>query len=289
LTNSYFSINCSGKLHDFHQIAVMGILNATPDSFYDGGQYSNLNFAIEHAAKMLAEGADIIDVGGVSTRPNAAHVSEQEEMDRVLPVIERLTASFKDIIISIDTFRASVAQAAYLAGAHIVNDISGGDMDEGMFPLIARLKCPYILSHIKGTPQNMQNNPQYEDVVLEVLKTLTEKATKLKEQGVNDIILDPGFGFGKTIDQNYQLLTGIQVMSKSIAYPILAGISRKSMLYKPLGITPKESLTATAAAHLIAIQNGARLLRVHDVKAAKDVIKIWELSQGRGEIHNATS
>ncbi|MFT4969398.1 MAG: dihydropteroate synthase [Chitinophagales bacterium] len=255
------------------------MLNATPDSFYDGGQFKQLNYAVEHAAKMLAEGADIIDVGGVSTRPDAKEVSQQEEMDRVLPLIEKLGLSFKDVIISIDTFRSEVAKEALKLGAHIVNDISGGSIDAQMFETVAQLKCPYILSHIQGTPQTMQLNPQYEDVVLDVVKELSLKVKQLEDAGVHDIIIDPGFGFGKTIEQNYELLAGLPLLNRAFKYPILLGLSRKSMLYKPLGLTPQESLNATTAAHMIALQNGAQLLRVHDVKEAKQAIQLWELSQ----------
>lgn len=280
LTNPSFSINCSGKLHEFNHVAIMGILNATPDSFYDGGLHNNLNFAVEHAAKMLAEGADIIDVGGVSTRPNAEEVNQQEELDRVIPVIEKLHASFGDILISIDTYRAAVAKEAKDKGAHIINDISGGEMDKEMFATVASLNCPYILSHIQGTPQDMQDNPQYEDVVLDVVKILSTKVKELEKLGVKDIIIDPGFGFGKTIAQNYELLNGVEVLRRTLNYPVLVGVSRKSMLSKPLAITSKESLNATTAAHMVALQKGAQLLRVHDVKEAKQAVKIWELAEG---------
>lgn len=272
-----FSLNCNGKLKEFQSVAVLGILNATPDSFYDGGKHNNLNFAIEHAAKLISEGADIIDIGGASTRPNAAIVSPQEEMDRVVPIIEKLKDSFKEVVISIDTYYSQVAKAACHAGASIVNDISGGTIDATMFPFIAANKFPYVLSHIQGTPQNMQQNPQYEDVVLEVVKYLSIKIKELETLGVKDIIIDPGFGFGKTVKQNYSLLANIKLLEKTLNKPVLIGISRKSMLYKPLEITAQESLNATTAAHMIALQNGAKLLRVHDVKAAKEAIKIWEL------------
>lgn len=274
-----FSLNCNGNLKEFHSVAVLGILNATPDSFYDGGKFNNLNYALEHAAQMITEGADIIDVGGASTRPNAEILSIAEETDRVVPLIEKLKTSFKGITISIDTYRSEVAKAACNAGASIVNDISGGTMDDEMFTFVAKNRFPYILSHIQGTPQNMQLNPQYEDVVLEVLKDLSIKVNQLESLGVKDIIIDPGFGFGKTIEQNYSLLANLKLLEKALNKPVLAGLSRKSMLYKPLNITPQESLNATTAAHVIALQNGAKLLRVHDVKAAKEAIQIWELSK----------
>lgn len=277
LSNPTFSLNCKGRIHEFNEVVLMGILNVTPDSFYDGGRHNTLDFAVEHAANMLAEGAQIIDVGGMSTRPQADAVSVQEELDRVIPVIEKLKTSFGEVLISVDTFRSVVARESIQAGAHIVNDISGGTLDEKLFETLAELNCPYILSHIQGTPQTMQANPQYEDVVLEVSKFFSERVETLTKMGVKDIILDPGFGFGKQVEHNYQLLEGIKLMAQVFDQPILAGLSRKSMLYKPLGITPEESLPATSAAHLIAIQNGARLLRVHDVKEAKQVLKIWEV------------
>jgi len=274
-----FSLNCNGKFKEFQSVAVLGILNITPDSFFDGGKHNNLNFAIEHAAKMLAEGADIIDVGGASTRPNAEIVSPAEEIDRVVPVIEKLKSNFKEIIISIDTYYSEVAKAACNAGASIVNDISGGTIDATMFDFLAEHNnLPYVLSHIQGTPQNMQQNPQYEDVVLDVVKYLSIKINKLEALGVKDIIIDPGFGFGKTVEQNYSLLANIKLLEKALNKPVLVGVSRKSMLYKPLNITPKDSLNATTVAHVIALQNGAKLLRVHDVKAAKEAINIWELT-----------
>lgn len=255
----------------------MGILNVTPDSFYDGGRFNTLDYAVEHAANMLAEGAQIIDVGGMSTRPNAQIISVQEELDRVIPVVEKLVKSFDQIIISVDTFRSEVARTGVQAGAHIVNDISGGTLDDKLFETVAELGCPYILSHIQGTPQTMQAKPQYEDVVLEITKFFSEQVETLTTMGVKDIILDPGFGFGKTVTHNYELLEGIKLMAEVFDQGILAGLSRKSMLCKPLGITPEESLPATSAAHLIAIQNGARLLRVHDVKEAKQVLGIWNI------------
>lgn len=280
LTKASFSLNCSGKLAHFTDVAIMGILNVTPDSFYDGGQFQELNFAVEHAAKMMAEGADIIDLGGASSRPDAIMLSPQEEIERVMPVIEKLRLTFPEIILSIDTYHHQVAEAACDAGASIVNDISGGDLDDEMFDFVSKRQCPYILTHIQGTPQNMQKNPQYEDVVLDVIKALTKKIDTLEEKGVKDIIVDPGFGFGKTVEQNFALLANLKLLAKTTNKPVLAGLSRKSMLYKPLHISAKESLNATTAANVLAIQNGASLLRVHDVKAAKEAVQVCALMQG---------
>ena len=280
LKKANFSLNCKGHLLQYDDVVIMGILNTTPDSFYDGGRYNHLDLAIEHVAKMLAEGADIIDVGGASTRPGAEELSVQEEIDRVVPVIEKMSHTFKKLTISIDTYQSEVAKAALAAGAHIVNDISGGSMDEGMFDLVAQEKCPYILTHIQGTPKQMQENPVYSDVVLEVVQELSIKIKQLEQMGLVDIIVDPGFGFGKTVAQNYEILRNLSLFEKALSKPILAGVSRKSMLYKPLGIRPEDSLNATTAAHILAIQNGASLLRVHDVKAAKEAVEIWKLYQG---------
>lgn len=275
--NHSFSINANGRLLNFNGVALMGILNITPDSFFDGGRHNSINNAVEHTAKMLAEGADIIDIGGASTRPNAQKVSEQEEADRVLPIIEKMVSTFPDIVISIDTYYSKVAEQAIESGASIVNDISGGTMDKKMFDFVAKNKLPYVLSHIQGTPTNMQENPQYNNVVLDVLKELSFKVKELEEKGANDIIVDLGFGFGKTVEHNYELLANLRLFKEALQKPLLVGVSRKSMLYKPLGITPQESLPATTAAHAIAIQNGADILRVHDVKATKQVMEVLKL------------
>lgn len=272
--NHSFSINAKGKLLTYNKVAVMGILNITPDSFFDGGTHNQLHLAIEHTAKMLTEGADIIDVGGASTRPEAATVSIQEEMDRILPVVEKLANTFLDIVISVDTYHASVAKEAVKHGAAIVNDISGGNIDATMFDYIVKDKIPYVLMHMQGTPATMQQNPQYNDVVLDILKELSVKIKDLEQKGATDIIVDLGFGFGKTVEQNYALLANLRLFKETLQKPLLVGVSRKSMLYKPLGTTAQDSLQATTAAHVIAIQNGADILRVHDVKAAKQAIEI---------------
>lgn len=287
LKKASFSLNCNGRLVHYDGVALMGILNTTPDSFFDGGKYNQLDLAVEHAANMLAAGADIIDVGGASSRPGASVLSPQEEIDRVVPVIEQLKRSFNDIVLSIDTYQSAVAQEALRAGASIVNDISGGKMDKGMFPLLAKEKCPYILTHILGDPTTMQKQPEYGDVVLDVLKELSEKVIQLEQLGVHDIIIDPGFGFGKTLEQNYALLRNLRLFEKALGRPVLAGLSRKSMLYKPLGLRPEDSLNATTAANILALQNGAKILRVHDVKEAKEALEIFELYEGASSINSA--
>ena len=251
----------------------MGILNITPDSFYDGGKYKNELEILTQTEKMLHEGATFIDVGAYSSRPGAAHISEKEELSRILPVIDLLVKNFPEIILSVDTFRSEIAQKTIENGAAIINDISGGKMDENMFQTVADLQVPYILMHMLGTPQNMQQNPVYEDVTIDIITFFSKQIYKLHQLKVNDIIIDVGFGFGKTIENNYELLSNLSLF-KQLDVPILAGISRKSMLYKPLEITAKEALNATTVANTIALLNGASILRVHDVKEAVEAIKI---------------
>ncbi|WP_440122840.1 dihydropteroate synthase [Tenacibaculum sp. Ill] len=267
------TINCKGTLVDLTKPKVMGILNVTPDSFFDGGKYKNERDILEQAEKILSEGATFIDVGAYSSRPGAKHISEEEELQRMLPVVELLIKNFPEIIISIDSFRSRVVEESINAGAAIINDISGGKMDEQMFKTVAKLQVPYIMMHMKGTPQNMQQNPQYENVVTEVISFFAEQLFKLRELKVNDVIIDVGFGFGKTLDQNYELLKKLSLF-KSLDVPILTGVSRKSMLYKLLGVTPKEALNATTVANTIALLNGTHILRVHDVKEAVETVKI---------------
>ena len=254
----------------------MGILNITPDSFYDGGKYKNELEILTQTEKMLHEGATFIDVGAYSSRPGAAHISEKEELSRILPVIDLLGKNFPEIILSVDTFRSEIAQKTIENGAAIINDISGGKMDENMFQTVADLQVPYILMHMLGTPQNMQQNPVYEDVTIDIITFFSKQIYKLHQLKVNDIIIDVGFGFGKTIENNYELLSNLSLF-KQLDVPILAGISRKSMLYKPLEITAKEALNATTVANTIALLNGASILRVHDVKEAVEAIKIVKL------------
>ena len=271
-----YSINCKGKLIDLSTPKVMGILNVTPDSFFDGGKHSNNSLIIAHVEKMLAEGADFIDVGAYSSRPGAKHISEEEETERILPIIKLLTKTFPAIILSVDTFRSAVAEKCILEGACMINDISAGDLDHKMFPTIAKLQVPYIIMHMQGNPQNMQQSPAYTNIVNEVLFYFSKKINQLRELGVNDIITDAGFGFGKTLEHNYNLLHHLQLF-ENLNCPILVGISRKSMLYKPLQITAETALNATTSANTIALLNGANIIRVHDVKEAVETVKIVEL------------
>ena len=267
------TINCKGNLIDVSSPKVMGILNITPDSFYDGGKYKNESDILFQTEKMLLEGATFIDVGAYSSRPGAAHISENEELNRMIPVVDLLINHFPEIIISVDTFRSKIAKETIENGSAMINDISGGKMDEKMFQTIADLQVPYILMHMLGTPQNMQQNPVYEDVTKEIISFFAAQIYKLHQLKVNDIIIDVGFGFGKTMQHNYEILNNLSLF-KILDAPILAGVSRKSMLYKPLKINAYEALNATTVANTIALLNGANILRVHDVKEAMEAIKI---------------
>ena len=274
LINTKLSLNVSGKAMLMEQPLVMGILNVTPDSFSDGGNYLSVEAAVEHASQMLADGADIIDIGGCSSRPNAEEISTETELERVIPVIKALKAENPHVVISIDTYRAEVAKQAVLAGAGIINDISAGDIDPEMFETVADLQVPYILTHIKGTPKNMQEQTDYQQFELEVTDKLAKKIHQLKNLGVRDIIIDPGFGFAKNLDQNFVLLRNLPLL-QIFELPILVGVSRKSMIYKYLDITPAESLNGSSALHMLALQNGANILRVHDVKEASEVVALF--------------
>lgn len=267
------TLNCNGILIDVSSPKVMGILNITPDSFYDGGKYKSEKDILKQTEKMLQEGATFIDVGAYSSRPGAKHIDEKEELKRILPVIDLLIKNFQDIIISVDTFRSQVAEQTIAAGAAIINDISGGNMDSKMFETVAKLRVPYILMHMLGTPQNMQKNPIYEDVTQEIITFLAKKIYELHQLKVNDVIVDVGFGFGKTSQHNFEILKNLSLFT-SLEAPILVGVSRKSMLYKTLAITAKESLNATTSANTIALLNGANILRVHDVKEAVEAVTI---------------
>ena len=267
------TINCKGTLIDLSSPKVMGILNITPDSFYDGGAYKSEAALLAQVEKMLSDGATFIDVGAYSSRPGAAHVSEEEELKRILPVIRLLIREFPEILISIDTFRSKIAQECIQAGAAIINDISGGSMDRKMFQTIANLQVPYIVMHMLGTPQNMQKNPIYKAVTSDLISFFADKIHQLHQLQVNDVLIDVGFGFGKTQEHNFELLKNLSLF-KNLEVPILVGVSRKSMLYKTLDISAKEALNATTSANTIALLNGASILRVHDVKEAVEAVKI---------------
>lgn len=271
-----YTLNCGGQLLVLNRPKIMGILNTTPDSFFDGGQYNSVDNALARAEKMLNEGADILDVGGYSTRPGAAVITESEEIERTTKVIAHIKKHLPQAIISVDTFRASVAKACIDAGAAIVNDISAGDDDAQMIPYIAQTNVPYILMHKQGTPQTMQKAPQYTNVVQEVVDYLVKKVALLHSMGVNDIVIDPGFGFGKTVEHNYQLLKHLNAFSVCDV-PILAGISRKSLINKVLNTKADEALNGTTVLNTIALLNGAHILRVHDVKEAKEAITLVSL------------
>lgn len=275
MLNPRLTLNCRGQLLSLERPIVMGILNVTPDSFFDGGQYRGRDAILARAEQMLEEGAALLDVGGMSTRPGAAPVPEAEELQRVIPAVDAIHQAFPEAIVSVDTVRARVAQESVAAGAAIVNDISAGRMDEALYATVAALDVPYVLMHMQGMPRDMQKEPYYENVVLEVLDFLIAEAGKLRELGVKDIILDPGFGFGKAVHHNYQLLKNLHVF-QILDYPILAGLSRKSMINRVLGIRAAEALNGTTALHMIALQQGAKILRAHDVRPAIETIKLWE-------------
>jgi len=270
------TINCNGSLIDLSIPKVMGILNITPDSFYDGGKYKNKSEILIQTEKMLSDGATFIDIGAYSSRPGAKHISEEEELQRIIPVVKLLIEKFPGILISVDTFRSKVAKETIEIGAALINDISGGKMDENMFKTIAELQVPYILMHMQGTPQNMQKNPSYENVTKDLISFFAAQIFELRQLQVKDVIIDVGFGFGKTLVHNYQLLKDLALF-KSLDTPVLAGISRKSMLYKPLNSSAQEALNATTSANTIALLNGANILRVHDVKEAVEATKIVNL------------
>lgn len=266
-----YRINCKGKLFSWTDPLVMGIINATPDSFAGGHLEKGVDGIVQMAGTMITEGADILDIGGQSTRPGSVRVSAPEETERVLPVITAIHKQWPDMLLSIDTYHHEVARAAVNAGASIVNDISSGDMDDRMLATVAELKVPYICMHMKGRPDTMQADPQYGNVVTEVLDYLVQKIQACHNAGIDDVIIDPGFGFGKNIQHNFQLLHGLAGLGIT-GKPVLAGLSRKSTIWKTLGITPDEALNGTTVLNTIALQQGAAILRVHDVKAAKEAV-----------------
>jgi len=267
------TINCRGQLLDFSTPKVMGILNITPDSFYDGGKLTSEEEVLKQAEKMLSEGADILDIGGMSSRPGAEIIPEDEELSRVLPHIKNIVKKFPAAIISVDTIRAKVADESLKAGAHIINDISAGRFDEAIIPTVAKHKVPFVIMHMQGLPNNMQQNPQYQNVTTEVMDFFAERIAACRKAGISDLILDVGFGFGKTLEHNYTLLSKLKYFS-NLNSPILTGVSRKGMIYKTLGTNTEQALNGTTVANTIALMNGAQILRVHDVKEAKEVVKI---------------
>lgn len=272
------SINCKGRLIDFNTPKVMGILNTTPNSFYDGGRYGSLAALMKHTEKMLEEGASIIDVGAYSSQPSASFVSEEEEIRRILPVVIELERLFPGIVLSVDTFRSGVARQVLDHGAAMINDISAGMLDDAMMETVAAFKAPYIMMHMKGTPQNMQQFTTYEDVMKEMIFYFSERMATAKQHGITDVIIDPGFGFSKTLDQNYEILNKLELLQQ-LEVPVLSALSRKSMIYRFLDTVPQEALNGTTVLNTVSLAKGADLLRVHDVKEAMECIKLY------GKIH----
>lgn len=268
-----FTLNCKGKIVEFNEPIVMGIINTTPDSFYEKSRQTTIDDALFIAEKMLKEGATILDIGGQSTRPGSEMISVDEELKRVIPIIESFHKNFPETIISVDTFQSQVAKHAVDTGARMVNDISGGNLDVEMFSTVAKLKVPYVCMHMKGNPQSMQSHSNYIDVVSEVKNYFIDKIALASEAGIENIILDIGFGFAKTAEQNFNLVKNLKEF-KSLQKPLLLGVSRKSSIYKTLGITANEALNGTTVLNTIGILNGANILRVHDVKEAVEVIKL---------------
>jgi dihydropteroate synthase len=269
-------INAGGKLLDLEIPKVMGILNVTPDSFYKGSRYMSDSEVLKAAVRMVEEGADILDVGGYSSRPGAQDISEDDEGRRVINAVKLISKELPEAIISVDTFRSAVAREAILGGgAHIINDISGGESDKEMFSIVQTLNVPYIMMHMQGDPRTMQNNPVYDDVVADILKWFGERIFRLQTVGVKDIIIDPGFGFGKTVDHNFELLRRLDDFSIA-GLPLLIGVSRKSMIWKTLGISADEALNGTTALNAIALANGADILRVHDVREAVQTVRLFK-------------
>ncbi len=269
------NINCNGTLIDLSSPKIMGILNITPNSFFDGGKFNSLDAAVAQTEKMLSEGATFIDIGGASSKPGVDEISVDEELSRVLPIIEKIATTFPEAIISIDTYRSEVAQKAVEAGAQIVNDISAGNMDSKMLQTVGALGVPYIAMHMQGTPQTMQNNPSYDDVLTAVRYFFSEKINAAHAAGIDDVILDPGFGFGKTTQHNFAMLNHLHTLYIE-GVPLLVGVSRKSMIYKTLHTNSESALNGTTVLNTVALQHGAHILRVHDVKEAKEAVQLVE-------------
>lgn len=277
------TLNVRGSLLDLSTPKLMGILNLTPDSFYDGGRNNNIENALKKTEEFLSDGADILDLGAYSSRANAEHISEETEKERLIPVVKAIIKEFPQAIISIDTFRSGIARAAIAEGAHLINDISAGELDENMFQTIAELKVPYILMHMRGNPKTMAQLTDYKDLLGEITTYFSKKIKQLKDLGVHELIVDPGFGFAKTLDQNYELLSHLSELKK-LGFPILAALSRKSMIYKLLDSDAEHALNGTTAINTIALLNGANILRVHDVKEAKETISIVEKLRSSSKI-----
>lgn len=269
------TINCKGQLIDLSTPKILGILNLTPDSFYDGGKLKDSDSVLKKAAQMLSEGADFLDLGGYSSRPGATDIGVEEEINRVLPVVQLLQKHFPEVVISIDTFRAKVAVACLEEGAAMINDISAGKLDADMLATVAKFQVPYVMMHMKGTPQTMQSLANYDNVTVAVTQYFSERIAAARAVGINDLIIDAGFGFAKTTAHNFQLLKELAHL-KQLEVSVLTGISRKSMIYKTLNITAKEALNGTSALHMMALQNGSSILRVHDVKEAKQCVQLWQ-------------
>jgi len=276
LFSKNLSLNLGGRIMNLSTPRIMGIINATPDSFYHESRAASPELAVEKAREMIDQGADILDLGAVSSRPGAEEISESEELDRLSPTLEALRNNFPEFPLSVDTCRSGVARSVKERfGIHMINDISAGNLDPAMFSTMAELGIPYIMMHMQGTPATMQEEPAYDHLVDELLHFFAERVYKLRKLGLNDIIIDPGFGFGKTLEQNYELLREFNSF-QMLELPIMAGISRKSMIYKLLGTGPELALNGTTAAHMAALLKGANLLRVHDVAAAKETVKIFQ-------------
>jgi len=273
------TLNCKGKLLALDEPVIMGIINVTPDSFYSKSRQQSVDEALQQAEKMIVDGAAILDIGGQSTRPGSGQISEDVEAERVLPVIAAICKQFPDTVVSVDTYHSKVARQVVRAGACMINDISGGTMDADMLATVAELKVPYVCMHIKGTPATMPQQAVYSDVVKEVLEFFIMRVEECRKAGIHDIIIDPGFGFAKTHGHNFTLLKNLELF-KMLEKPVLVGISRKSTIYKTLGITADESLNGTAVLNTIALLNGANILRVHDVKEAKEVITLLKAYKG---------
>lgn len=267
------TINCKGKLIDLTVPKVMGILNVTPNSFFDGGKYKKESEILSQVEKMIRDGATFIDIGAYSSKPNAELVSVEEELSRIIPVVDLILQHFPETLISIDTFRSEVAQACLEKGAAMINDISAGNLDEKMLDVIAKYKVPYIMMHMRGTPQTMQSLTDYQDIVKEMLFYFSEKMAMARSLGINDLIVDPGFGFAKTLDQNYEILKHLDLFDM-LELPLLVGVSRKSMVYKPLNSSAGEALNGTTVLNTIALTKGAKILRVHDVKEAVETVQL---------------